>query len=212
MAGNELLLIIFQVIVLFFSMSVHEVSHGIAAYKLGDDTAKSMGRLSLNPLKHIDIFGSVIMPLFLIIARSPFLFMWAKPVPYNPYNLKNPKIGAALISAAGPLSNIALAVIFGIVVRLVGFFLPAALPVILFLNIVVYLNVLFAVFNLVPIYPLDGSKLLFAVLPDRYFEVQRFFEQYGIVILLFFIFFLFGLIQPVIDGLFNLLVGQWASI
>src|SRR3989338_4079103 len=108
-------IILFQIIVLFFSVVIHEVSHGVVALMLGDKTAKDAGRLTLNPLKHIDPFGSVLLPVLLLIAQSPILFAWAKPVPYNPYNLKNPKSGAALIAAAGPLSNIILAVIFGIV-------------------------------------------------------------------------------------------------
>ena len=182
MSGNDLLLLIFQIIVLFFSMSVHEVFHGLVAYRLGDDTAKVMGRLSLNPFRHIEIFGSIILPLFLVLTNSPILFMWAKPVPYNPLNLKNPKTGAALIGLAGPLSNFFLAIIFGIIIRLIGAFMPGAIVLILFFNIIVYLNILFAVFNLVPIYPLDGSKLLFAFLPDKYHEAQRFMEQYVIFI------------------------------
>ena len=106
MNANDILILVFQFIVLFFSMSVHEVSHGLIAYKLGDDTAKVMGRLSLNPLKHIEVFGSIILPLFLVLTNSPILFMWAKPVPFNPLNLKNPKTGAALIGLAWPLSNL----------------------------------------------------------------------------------------------------------
>lgn len=212
MSGNDLLLLIFQIIVLFFSMSVHEVFHGLVAYRLGDDTAKVMGRLSLNPFRHIEIFGSIILPLFLVLTNSPILFMWAKPVPYNPLNLKNPKTGAALIGLAGPLSNFFLAIIFGIIIRLIGAFMPGAIVLILFFNIIVYLNILFAVFNLVPIYPLDGSKLLFAFLPDKYHEAQRFMEQYGIFILLVFILFLFDFINPLINGIFHLIVGKWASI
>ena len=192
---------------------VHEVSHGLAAYRLGDDTAKKMDRLNLNPLKHIDPFGSVFLPLFLALISSPILVGWAKPVPYNPENLKNPKSGAALIGIAGPLSNIALAGIFGVLTRLVAPFAgELTYPLVIFFNSVVFINILLAIFNLVPIPPLDGSKLLFAVLPYKYRRVQDFLEQYGMVILLFFIFFGFGFIEPVIRVLYYLLVGKWAIL
>ena len=190
---------------------VHEVSHGLVAYRLGDDTAKQMNRLNLNPLNHIDPVGSLILPFFLFLMGSPILFGWAKPVPYNPYNLRDPKKGAALIGIAGPLSNIAIAVIFGILIRLLKLMPvisgPAA-PLFIFLNMIVFINLLLAVFNLVPIPPLDGSKVLFALLPSKYYKIQNFLEQYGMIILLFFIFFGFGILAPVIQGLYVLLIGQ----
>lgn len=210
---NEFLIKIFQLIVLIFSVMVHEVSHGLAAYRLGDDTAKKMGRLNLNPLNHIDPFGSVFLPLFLALVNSPILVGWAKPVLYNPKNLKNPKSGAAWIGIAGPLSNLALAVIFGILTRVIAPFAgELAYPLVMFFNSVVFINILLAIFNLVPIPPLDGSKLLFAVLPYKYRRVQSFLEQYGMVILLFFIFFGFGFITPIIRGFYYLLVGRWAIL
>ncbi len=210
---NEFLIKVFQLVVLIFSVMVHEVSHGLAAYRLGDDTAKKMDRLNLNPLKHIDPFGSVFLPLFLALISSPILVGWAKPVPYNPENLKNPKSGAALIGIAGPLSNIALAGIFGVLTRLVAPFAgELTYPLVIFFNSVVFINILLAIFNLVPIPPLDGSKLLFAVLPYKYRRVQDFLEQYGMVILLFFIFFGFGLITPIIREVYYLLVGKWAIL
>src|SRR3989344_6763668 len=210
---NDLLIKVFQLVVLIFSVMVHEVSHGLAAHRLGDDTAKKMGRLNLNPLNHLDPFGSIFLPLFLALMNSPILIGWAKPVPYNPDNLKNPKRGAALIGIAGPLSNMLLAVIFGILTRLIAPFAgELAYPLAMFFNSVVFINILLAIFNLVPIPPLDGSKLLFAVLPYKYRGVQNFLEQYGMVILLFFIFFGFGLITPIIRGIYYLLVGRWAIL
>lgn len=201
---------------------IHEVSHGAVAYKLGDDTAKVMGRLNLNPLKHIDPVGSVLLPLTLILVRSPILFGWAKPVPYNPYNLRDPKKGAALIGAAGPLSNFFVAAVFG----LLGRFIPLDQATKLFITqsaplanaeaigspmealyfafmMIIFINILLGVFNLVPIPPLDGSKVLFAILPSSYYKVQQFLEQYGMIILLFFIFFGFGLIIPIIYNLYS---------
>ena len=207
---NEFLIKVFQLIVLIFSVMVHEVSHGLAAHRLGDDTAKKMGRLNLNPLNHIDPFGSVFLPLFLALINSPILFGWAKPININPAISKS---GAALIGIAGPLSNLALAVIFGILIRL---FAPLAgeltYPIVMFFDAIVFINILLAIFNLVPIPPLDGSKLLFAVLPYKYRKIQSFLEQYGTVILLLFIFFGFGLITPIIQGFYYLLVGRWAIL
>ncbi|OGY68047.1 MAG: hypothetical protein A3H63_01790 [Candidatus Harrisonbacteria bacterium RIFCSPLOWO2_02_FULL_45_10c] len=208
------MVIIFQFIVLIFSVMVHEVSHGIVAYKLGDDTAKTLGRLNFNPLKHLDPMGSVILPVFLLLMNSPILFGWAKPVPYNPNNLKNPKKGAALIALAGPMSNLALAVIFGVLIQILGPFADnlgeTVISLLQFFNVIVFINVLLAVFNLVPIPPLDGSKLIFAMLPPRYYRVQRFLEQYGMFLLIFFIFFGFGIIIPVISGLYHLLTAPFS--
>jgi Zn-dependent protease len=216
---------IFALAVLIFSVMIHEVSHGAVADKLGDDTARVMGRLNLNPMNHIDPIGSVLLPLFLVLINSPILFGWAKPVPYNPFNLQDPRRGAALIGAAGPLSNIFLAVTFGIFSRLLPLdystklLLAQSAPMgntaaigspieALFFAfmIIIFINILLAVFNLVPIPPLDGSKVLFALLPPGYYRVQQFLEQYGVVILLLFIFFGFGVILPIIYGLYGFLV------
>lgn len=207
---NEFLVLIFQFIVFIFSVMVHEVSHGLVAYKLGDETAKQMNRLNLNPLNHIDPFGSIILPGLLFIMRSPILFGWAKPVPYNPYNLKNPKSGAALIGIAGPLSNLSLALIFGLMIRALNFISgPETLlaTLMMFLSMIVYVNIMLAVFNLIPIPPLDGSKILFAILPPKYYKTQQFLEANGNLILIIFILFGFGLLQPIINGLYFLFSG-----
>ena len=209
---NDSLVLIFQFLVFIFSVMVHEVSHGLMALKLGDTTAKDLGRLNLNPVKHLDFFGSFGLPFILVIIDSPVIFGWVKPVLYNPNNLKNPKTGAVLIGAAGPLSNIFIAVIFGILLRLAGPIIEPALnftPLILFFNIIIFINLLLAVFNLVPIPPLDGSKFLFALLPSKYYRLQRLLEEYGLIILLFFLFFGFGLIIPVIRSVYYLLVGSY---
>ncbi|MBI4991943.1 MAG: site-2 protease family protein [Candidatus Harrisonbacteria bacterium] len=219
---DEIVLLIFQLIVLIFSVMVHEVSHGAVAYRLGDETAKEMDRLNLNPLKHLDPIGSVFLPLFLILTRSPILFGWAKPVPYNPGNLKNPKMGSAIIGAAGPLANILLAVVFGILIRLIAPLLTLEaiafdkqvslnLSLIMLFNVIILINILLAIFNLVPIPPLDGSKILFALLPPKYYNVQRFLEEYGLWILLVFIFFDFQLIAPIINWFYYLIAGPFAT-
>lgn len=211
---NDFLILLFQFLVFIFSVMVHEISHGLIAYRLGDDTAKQMDRLNLNPLKHLDFFGSFLLPFILVITGSPVIFGWAKPVPYDPNKLKNPKFGAALIGAAGPASNLTIALIFAILIRLMG---PLAnlneniAPALLFFNIIIFINILLAVFNLVPIPPLDGSKLLFALLPGKFYRFQRTLEDYGLVILLFFLFFGFGLIIPIISMFYRLLVGEYGT-
>ncbi|MDP3901553.1 MAG: site-2 protease family protein [bacterium] len=208
---NEFLIIIFQLVVFLFSVMIHEVAHGAVALKLGDTTAKDAGRLTLNPLKHLDFFGSILLPLSLyIISQGSFILGWAKPVPYNPYNLKNPKKGAGLIAAAGPLTNITIAVIFGILIRIAGIF-----PInefvgmlLLMFNIVVFVNVLLAIFNLLPLPPLDGSGILFSLLPEKWSMVRQWLQRYGFYLLFFFIFFGFQLIIPVIMFLYRLIVGS----
>ncbi|MDP3963948.1 MAG: site-2 protease family protein [bacterium] len=206
---------IFYILILLFSVVIHEVSHGLAALYLGDSTAKYLGRLTLNPLKHLDFFGSLVVPVITSLAGIPF--GWAKPVPYNPYNLRDQKYGPAIVGIAGPLSNVLIATVFGLMLRFLPIWVSiagnvAALNILqgfgeIFL-IIVRVNLLLAVFNLVPLPPLDGSKLLFAVLPYRYKYIEGLMEQYGLFLLLFFIFFGFNLIMPIVDVLFRIIVGQ----
>jgi len=197
---------IFAIAVLIMSVVIHEVSHGYSAYMLGDSTAKYAGRLTLNPLKHLDLFGSVIVPLLLVLTKAGFIFGWAKPVPYNPYNLKNQKWGPAVVGAAGPASNFFMALVFGLVLRFgMGTFLPASSVDIIVL--IVFINLLLGIFNLIPIPPLDGSKLLFALLPYKWQHIQHSLERYGFFMLLFFIFFLWRFLIPVILVLFKLITG-----
>lgn len=201
---NELVLIIFQLVILILSVMVHEVMHGYTAYFLGDMTAKNAKRLNFNPLNHLDPFGSVILPLLLYLATAgTFVIGWAKPVPYNPMNLKNPKTGAGIIAAAGPVSNFIIAVFAALLLKLNMALGVMVQPI--FLQIVIILNLSLMVFNLVPIPPLDGSKVLFAFLPSRYSRIQYTLERYGLWILLIFIFFGFSLIIPIISFLYNLL-------
>ena len=202
-------LLIFQLAVLLMSVVIHEVSHGIVALWQGDPTAKLMGRLTLNPIKHLDIWGSFLVPLMLFVfSGGNFLFGWAKPVPYNPYNLRNQKWGPAMVGLAGPAANFLIAIVFGLALR----FFPVS-DVVFIQNlaqifvIIVMLNILLGVFNLVPIPPLDGSKLLFSVLPPHMRHIQEFLERYGFIILLFFIFFAFQVIFPIVGGIFRLITG-----
>lgn len=198
--------VIFSIGVLLFSAIVHEVSHGYMALYLGDPTARLAGRLTLNPTKHLDPFGSVILPALLALSHLP-VFGWAKPVPYNPYNLRKGKWGPALVAFAGPGSNIGIAILFSLLVRLGSNFMVLPITVIQIVSIVVIVNIYLALFNIVPIPPLDGSKVLFALLPYRYAHLQAFLERYGFFILLLFIFVFGGVLEPLARGLFRVLTG-----
>lgn len=200
--------VVFQFAAFIFSVVVHEVSHGYVAERLGDPTARLLGRLTLNPLKHIDPFGSVLLPIMLAMMNLPVIG-WAKPVPYNPLMLKNPRMAAGKISAAGPASNFLLAVVFAVFLRVLPGFGVRSAPLALSFSLIIYINVLLAVFNLVPIPPLDGSKVLFALLPHtpQSHELALFLDRYGIFLLLLFIFFGFGAITPVIHGIASFLIG-----
>ena len=195
--------LVFYFVIIIPSSIIHEYAHGWMADRLGDPTARYAGRLTIDPRPHIDLWGTILMPLLLFIGTGGrFLFAYAKPVPYNPYNLKNQKWVPALVGLAGPLANLLLAAAFAAVVKI----FPATIFA-QFFYIIVYANVLLMVFNLVPIPPLDGSKILYALLPDRFNHVKIFLERYGFMILLFFVFFLFELIYPVINLVMRLLLG-----
>ena len=232
---QELVLVGFYLLTLVYSVIIHEVAHGVMALWLGDLTAKYAGRLNLNPMKHIDPFGSVILPVLLFITTG-FAFGWAKPVPYNPYNLRNQKWGPTLVAIAGPLSNLALAFVAAVIahvlplsllvkqdilVRFIGviggggaFFerfgllseaLSGSLSGIFFglLLLVIFWNVVLACFNLLPIPPLDGSKILYALLPLQERTILL-LEQYGLFLLMFIIFFLSAPISIFINFVLSL--------
>lgn len=207
---SQFSVLLFQLLVLLFSVMIHEVSHGLAALKLGDTTAKDQGRLTLNPMKHLDPFGSIVLPIMLfVISGGSFVLGWAKPVPYNPTNLKNPKMGSGIIGAVGPLSNLIVAIVFGVILQLIFplISIPIFSSLIILLNFVVYINVLLAIFNLVPLPPLDGSGILFSLLPNKFHKVQEFLLQYGFWFLIIFIFFGFQFILPIIGSVYHLLTG-----
>lgn len=195
---------LFVIIILVMSVVIHEVSHGYAALALGDPTAKYQGRLTLNPFSHLDPIGSFLVPLIGYFAGG-FIIGWAKPVPFNPYNLKNQRWGEAMVAAAGPLANFLLVVIFGLFIRfgndLFGQnFLGLA-------SFVVVINITLAIFNLIPVPPLDGSKILFAVLPYRLQYLKEYLERFGFVLVLIFVFFLWQIITPLIGYIFSLITG-----
>ena len=201
---------LFLIVILLFSIVIHEVSHGTMALYLGDLTAKYAGRLTLNPLRHLDPIGSVILPLFLILMAKlmggGIIFGWAKPVPINPYNFRDQKYGSAKVALAGPGSNLAIALVFGLALR----FFPAiaAIPgLYLMFSYIVFINILLAIFNLLPVPPLDGSHILFTFLPPGMENIKIFLSQFGLFILLFIIFFLFRWLILIINWIFTLIVG-----
>lgn len=205
----DIIITIFFLAVLLFSVIAHELAHGYTAFLLGDPTAKYAGRLTFNPIRHLDLFGSVILPLVLFIGGSQILVGWAKPVPINPYNLKDQRWGALKVAISGPVSNLAVAVFFGLILRFIpaGFFI-AAPGLLLIFAFIVWINIILAIFNLLPIPPLDGSWILFNLLPRSLWAVKLFLQQYGILILIALVFFggLFGL-GSVARSIFYLISG-----
>ncbi len=214
--GVDILSLIILLVIFLFSVVLHEVSHGLMAYHLGDTTAKDHGRLSLNPLVHLDLFGSIIVPGSLLLlshfAKTGIIFGWAKPVPIDFNRLRDRKYGAIKVALAGPAANLSLALIFGLLARYGLAWWPGSI----FINnligvfeITVWINLVLAIFNLVPIPPLDGSYLLMAALPRRWKKYGLLLEQYGWFLLLIFIFFFFDYLIPVIQFFFRLILGHY---
>lgn len=200
------ILTIFGLVVFIYSVVIHEVSHGFAAQALGDDTARLMGRLSLNPIKHIDIFGSIVLPLLLLLGGSPFVFGYAKPVPYNPNNLRDQKYGPIKVALAGPASNIFIALVFGLMLRFFPDSLSATIIPELF-GYIVAINLVLAIFNLFPIPPLDGHWVLMTFLPAKYHAFKTFLYRYSIFLFLLFLIFIYPIVFPVVPWLFHLITG-----
>ena len=197
---------LFNLIILILSVVIHEVAHGVAALSQGDRTAQYQGRLTLNPIKHLDPFGSVILPLMFALLPGSLMFGWAKPVPYNPYNLKNGRKSEFLVAFAGPLSNLLVAFLGAMAIRVFGDILPNATLAIISSTILI--NIVLALFNLVPLPPLDGSKILLNILPFQSSQtVARFYASYGLIATLFFIFFVWQYFVPVIVLIYKVLLG-----
>ena len=204
---------LFTITVLILSIIVHEVAHGYAANALGDPTAKLAGRLTLNPIPHIDLMGSIILPGLMVLTNAGILFGWAKPVPYNPYNLKNKRWGEAIVGVAGVATNLLLAVVFALIARLAflngleGFVSPAAT--------IAYVNLFLGLFNLIPFPPLDGYTVLRGLLPMQQSLVLRDFEDKmmrgGMVsLVLFLVIFSYVFAGPFslfVEWVFGLLMG-----
>ena len=200
-----MLLTIFTLIVLLFSVILHELAHGSVAFYLGDQTAKEAGRLTVNPLNHLDPIGSVIVPLFLFfitLGKGPIVG-WAKPVPINPYNFKDPKTGILKVSIAGPAANFLIAVLFGLIIR----FIPLNLSLLNLFGIIVFYNFFWGLFNLMPIPPLDGYHILFSLLPKSFASIKSFLVQYRTILLVLFIIFGLDWLFGTAISLYTLLVG-----
>ncbi len=186
----------------------HEYMHGWMADRLGDSTAKDEGRLTLNPIPHIDLVGSIVMPLLLLFSNSSFIFGWAKPVPFNPYNLRDKKYGTAKVAFAGPLGNLMIAIFFGLILRFVSF-PESSLMIKALIEIIIYINILLMVFNLVPIPPLDGSKVIMPFLPYSWQLKIANLERYGMIIVFLFVILAFQFLIPIVNLLFKLIVGYF---
>ena len=197
------------------SVVLHEVSHGYAALWYGDQTALRAGRLTLNPIKHLDLMGSVIVPVFLVLVHSPFPFGWARPVPYNVNNLRDPKWGTFFVAIAGVATNFAIAIIFAIFIRIAPLLgLPAydylnPHPFYVIATAVIIINIALGIFNLIPVPPLDGSKVLFSLMPARLRYIENFAEKYALALVAVFILIVwnFDFISPIVGSLFSLLTG-----
>lgn len=207
--------ILVYIVVLLFSIMIHEIAHGYVAYLRGDDTAKRAGRLTLNPIPHIDLFGSIILPATLLLLKAPILFGWAKPVPVNYYKLKNPKVDIPLVSVAGPLSNIALAAISGLGIRLIRMFpdfhqgLGASIEAFLFVMLV--MNIVLPLINLIPVPPLDGSKVITYFMPARMAEKYLSMNPWvGFIII--YLLLLSGLVWRVLYPILNFLIVVIAGV
>ena len=188
---NNLSTIVIQVVAFLVAITIHEASHAWMAFRLGDPTAKLRGRLSLNPIAHIDLYGTVLIPLFLILIGSPFVFGWAKPVMFDVYNLKNPRKDSALIALAGPVSNLIFSILIAFVLSITNLSQNSFLGSLFFY--IIAINIVLAIFNLIPIHPLDGGKIFIGLLPEKDAQEADFFlRRYGIFLLILLIFPIFG--------------------
>ena len=181
---------------------LHELAHGITADKLGDPTARLQGRLTLNPLVHLEWFGSFILPLSFFLLGTPFIFGWAKPVPFNPYHLRNPKWGAALVAAMGPITNLLIASIAATFL----YFLNLSPLWITTIHSVIAINVSLAVFNLLPFPPLDGHHILFALVPDSFSHLKEELRKYSWMIVILFLVFGASSLSPIIHSVYQLFI------
>ncbi|MDP2630905.1 MAG: site-2 protease family protein [Candidatus Uhrbacteria bacterium] len=178
-AIGGILPIIVSATAILLAITVHEFSHGFAAYLQGDMTARDHGRLTLNPIAHIDLVGTILIPGLLILSGSPFVVGWAKPVPFNPHNLRSGRFGAFLVGLAGPLSNFLMFIAAGLFLKIFFPLFPSENFLILFLAQLLVINLILGIFNLIPVAPLDGSKILFNLLPVRFDRIAEKLDLWG---------------------------------
>lgn len=201
-----------SIVILLFSVIVHEVTHGLIALKFGDTTAQRAGRLTLNPIPHIDLFGTILLPALLIFTGSPILFGWAKPVPVNPLNFSNLRKGELFVSAAGILANFSLAILAALIYHLLNA-LPQTFPALVgsLLRFTVIINLVLGVFNLFPIPPLDGSKVLMSQLPLNLARSYQKIEPYGILLILLLMLVPVGS-TSLLQAILGFVVGLFSSV
>ena len=210
---------ILMLFILLFSVIIHECSHGYMALLKGDTTARDSGRLTLNPLPHIDPVGSIILPVIMVVFNTGFIFGWAKPVPVDPYNLANPKKDMMWISAAGPLSNFTLGAVSALLLRLLlhismhnNIHIPHSVFYALFYGCMI--NFILAIFNMFPVPPLDGSKILMGILPPQQARAYMRLEPYGMLIMMGIL--MLGLIRPILmpilNGLITFFLGKQIAL
>ena len=206
-----LIIVLISWIILIIAITIHEFSHAFVADKLGDPTPKLTGRLTLNPINHLDIFGTVLLPLMALLSGSYFLIGWAKPVQIDPFNLRNPKKDNMMISLAGPISNLLLAITLSILIQLPFIGLLDYWFIGLFERLI-QINVVLAIFNLIPIHPLDGFSVVAGLMPKKYYSDWLSFSSYGMLFLILLIFPFFGnspisaIISPVVNLILSILL------
>ena len=196
--------VFFYIAILIMSVVIHEVSHGFMAEYYGDKTARLAGRLTLNPIVHLDLVGSVLLPIFLYFTFG-FAFGWAKPVPYNPRNLRDQKWGTVAVAGAGILANLSIAILFGLVLRFFG--ASASISFNFIVSTIVLVNLALAIFNLVPVPPLDGYKIFSSLLPPFFHSILESFERYSLLFLVVFIFFFSNYLFPILTFFYHLITG-----
>lgn len=201
---DNALVSIYAIAVLILSASAHEYMHGWMANRLGDPTARLAGRLTVNPLAHMDPVGSVLLPALLVFSGSPFVFGYAKPVPFNPRYMKNPAIDGLKVGMAGPFANLVIAAVFGLLLRFIPN--PGELAA-LMLDYVIIINLVLLVFNLVPIPPLDGSKIIYVLIPPRWREKYMRLEAFGFFAVILFLLLGIQYVWIVVSFLYWILVG-----
>jgi Zn-dependent protease len=206
-----LIIVLISWIILIIAITIHEFSHAFVADKLGDPTPKLTGRLTLNPINHLDIFGTVLLPLMALLSGSYFLIGWAKPVQIDPFNLRNPKKDNMMISLAGPISNLLLAITLSILIQLPFIGLLDYWFIGLFERLI-QINVVLAIFNLIPIHPLDGFSVVAGLMPKKYYSDWLSLSSYGMLFLILLIFPFFGnspisaIISPVVNLILSILL------
>lgn len=214
MYNSHIMFEIITIAILILSIVLHEVAHGFAANWLGDPTARLAGRLTANPLPHIDPLGSVIIPAMLFLSGTPFLFGYAKPVPYNPYNLRNQKWGESMVAVAGPAANFILAFIFALIIRF-SEVLGLSAAFIEMAGYIVFINILLAVFNSIPFPPLDGSKIIVPFLPFglslKYRALAEKIENMGVIALFLCVFIFMQIFwtpfYAIVASIYNVFIG-----